>query len=44
MISQDGQLKMLNGYMEFYLDPATAELYLSLRGELEDLIQTKVSE
>ncbi|KAK6132067.1 hypothetical protein DH2020_034188 [Rehmannia glutinosa] len=39
----DGHLKMLGGYLEFYMDPAIAELYQSLRRELDELIQTKVS-
>lgn len=34
---------MLGGYLEFYMDPAIAELYQSLRRELDELIQTKVS-
>ncbi|KAK6134232.1 hypothetical protein DH2020_032037 [Rehmannia glutinosa] len=38
----DGHLKMLGGYLEFYMDPAIAELYQSLRRELDELIQTKV--
>lgn len=44
MISQDGHLKMLGGYLEFFMDPALAEMYQSLRRELNELIQTKVSE
>ncbi|XP_051122066.1 DExH-box ATP-dependent RNA helicase DExH5, mitochondrial-like isoform X2 [Andrographis paniculata] len=38
----DGQLKMLNGYLEFYMDPLIADLYQSLRRELDNLIQTKL--
>ncbi|KAK6134271.1 hypothetical protein DH2020_031985 [Rehmannia glutinosa] len=38
----DGHLKMLGGYLEFYMDSAIAELYQSLRRELDELIQTKV--
>lgn len=41
---QDGHLKMLGGYLEFFMDPALAEIYRSLKLELDDLIQTKVSE
>lgn len=37
-------MKMLDGYLEFFMDSATAELYQSLRRELEELINTKVSE
>lgn len=44
MISQDGHLKMLGGYLEFFMDPAIADMYQSLRKELDELIQTKVSE
>lgn len=44
MNSQDGHLKMLGGYLEFFMDPALAEMYQSLRRELDELIQTKVSE
>ncbi|KAF7131696.1 hypothetical protein RHSIM_Rhsim09G0102100 [Rhododendron simsii] len=38
----DGHLKMLGGYLEFFMKPATAEMYQSLRKELEELIQTKL--
>ncbi|KAL6539019.1 hypothetical protein OROMI_025345 [Orobanche minor] len=38
----DGHLKMLGGYLEFYMDPSIAELYQSLKGELDELIQTKL--
>ncbi|PIN04974.1 ATP-dependent RNA helicase A [Handroanthus impetiginosus] len=38
----DGHLKMLGGYLEFYMDPAAAELYQRLRRELDELIQTKL--
>lgn len=34
---------MLGGYLEFFMKPAIAELYLCLKGELDELIQTKVS-
>lgn len=40
---QDGHLKMLDGYLEFFMKPALAETYLSLKKELEELIQCKVS-
>ncbi|KAK6157628.1 hypothetical protein DH2020_011876 [Rehmannia glutinosa] len=43
LLYSDGHLKMLGGYLEFYMDPAIAELYQSLRRELDELIQTKVS-
>ncbi|XP_073305173.1 DExH-box ATP-dependent RNA helicase DExH5, mitochondrial-like isoform X2 [Primulina huaijiensis] len=38
----DGHLKMLDGYLEFFVDSATAELYQSLRKELDELINTKL--
>ena len=34
---------MLGGYLEFFMKPALAETYLSLKRELEELIQEKVS-
>lgn len=38
----DGHLKMLGGYLEFFMKPAIAEMYQSLRKELEELIQNKL--
>ncbi|XP_057988227.1 DExH-box ATP-dependent RNA helicase DExH5, mitochondrial isoform X3 [Hevea brasiliensis] len=38
----DGHLKMLGGYLEFFMKPAIAEMYQSLRRELDELIQTKL--
>ncbi|GMP59059.1 hypothetical protein CsSME_00022494 [Camellia sinensis var. sinensis] len=38
----DGHLKMLGGYLEFFMKPALAEMYQSLRRELDDLIQNKL--
>ncbi|XP_022862842.1 DExH-box ATP-dependent RNA helicase DExH5, mitochondrial-like isoform X2 [Olea europaea var. sylvestris] len=38
----DGHLKMLGGCLEFYMEPATAELYQSLKRELDEFIQTKL--
>ncbi|XP_059649653.1 DExH-box ATP-dependent RNA helicase DExH5, mitochondrial-like [Cornus florida] len=38
----DGHLKMLGGYLEFFMKPATAEMYQTLRRELDELIQTKL--
>ena len=35
---------MLGGYLEFFMKPAIAEMYQSLRRELDELIQNKVSE
>lgn len=34
---------MLGGYLEFFMQPAIAEKYLSLRREFDELIQNKVS-
>lgn len=34
---------MLGGYLEFFMKPAIAEMYQCLKGELDELIQTKVS-
>ncbi|XVF84733.1 hypothetical protein PTKIN_Ptkin17bG0061900 [Pterospermum kingtungense] len=38
----DGHLKMLGGYLEFFMQPAIAETYLSLRREFDELIQNKL--
>ncbi|KAJ7970316.1 putative ATP-dependent RNA helicase [Quillaja saponaria] len=38
----DGHMKMLGGYLEFFMKPALAETYLSLKRELEELIQKKL--
>ncbi|GAV81993.1 LOW QUALITY PROTEIN: dsrm domain-containing protein/DEAD domain-containing protein/Helicase_C domain-containing protein/HA2 domain-containing protein/OB_NTP_bind domain-containing protein [Cephalotus follicularis] len=38
----DGHLKMLGGYLEFFMEPAVAEMYQSLRRELDELIQIKL--
>lgn len=35
---------MLGGYLEFFMSSATAEMFQTLRRELDELIQTKVSE
>lgn len=34
---------MLGGYLEFFMKPTLAETYLSLKRELDELIQNKVS-
>lgn len=34
---------MLGGYLEFFMNPSIADMYLSLREELDELIQNKVS-
>lgn len=38
----NGHLKMLGGYLEFFMQPAVAEMYQSLRRELEELFQCKL--
>ncbi|KAL6963083.1 RNA helicase [Sarracenia purpurea var. burkii] len=38
----DGHLKMLGGYLEFFMKPALADTYLRLKKELEELIQGKL--
>ncbi|XP_059643841.1 DExH-box ATP-dependent RNA helicase DExH3-like [Cornus florida] len=38
----DGHLKMLGGYLEFFMNPALAGTYISLKRELEELIQKKL--
>ncbi|KAI7981891.1 DExH-box ATP-dependent RNA helicase DExH3 [Camellia lanceoleosa] len=38
---QDGHLKMLGGYLEFFMKPSLADTYLRLKNELEELIQMK---
>lgn len=39
---QDNHLKMLGGYLEFFMEPDVADMYLSIRRELDDFIQSKV--
>ncbi|XP_030455416.2 DExH-box ATP-dependent RNA helicase DExH3 [Syzygium oleosum] len=38
----DGHLKMLGGYLEFFMESSLAETYLSLKRELGELIQNKL--
>ncbi|KAK2981983.1 hypothetical protein RJ640_007575 [Escallonia rubra] len=38
----EGHVKMLGGYLEFFMKPSIAALYQSLRRELEELIQIKL--
>ncbi|KAF5190935.1 Dexh-box atp-dependent rna helicase dexh3 [Thalictrum thalictroides] len=38
----DGHLKMLGGYLEFFMKPSLAETYMNLKRELEQLIQSKL--
>jgi ATP-dependent RNA helicase DHX36 len=41
--SMAGHLKMLDGYIDFFMDPSLSECYLQLKEELDKLIQQKVS-
>ncbi|KAI3979355.1 hypothetical protein MKX01_036399 [Papaver californicum] len=38
----DGHLKMLGGYLEFFMKPALVETYLILKRELDELIHNKL--
>ncbi|GAB2228600.1 hypothetical protein Droror1_Dr00022720 [Drosera rotundifolia] len=38
-----GHLKMMGGYLEFFMKPAAAEMYINLKKELDDFIQFKLS-
>lgn len=38
----DGHLKMLGGYLEFFMKPGLAGTYLALKRELDELIQRKL--
>lgn len=37
-----GHLRMLDGYLEFFMEPELAEIYLKLKEELDELIQKKL--
>ncbi|CAI8607078.1 unnamed protein product [Vicia faba] len=41
---QAGHLKMLDGYVDFFLDPNLADCYLKLKEELDKLIQKKLED
>ncbi|GKU91472.1 hypothetical protein SLEP1_g5339 [Rubroshorea leprosula] len=41
---QAGHLKMLQGYIDFFMDASLAECYLKLREELDNLIQRKLED
>ncbi|KAH9610799.1 hypothetical protein KSS87_023690 [Heliosperma pusillum] len=41
---QPGHLKMLNGYVDFFMDPNMAECYCKLKEELDKLLQTKLED
>lgn len=38
----DNHLKMLGGYLEFFMEPTVADMYQSIRRELDDFIQSKL--
>ncbi|CAI9298639.1 unnamed protein product [Lactuca saligna] len=38
----DGHLKMLGGYLEFFMEPSLAKLYHNLRKDLDELFQYKL--
>lgn len=38
----DGHLKMLGGYLDFFMKPAVAVMYQTLKKELDELIQSKL--
>ncbi|CAI9286803.1 unnamed protein product [Lactuca saligna] len=38
----DGHLKMLGGYLEFFMEPSLAELYHNLRKDLNELFKYKL--
>ncbi|KAH6756762.1 RNA helicase family protein [Perilla frutescens var. hirtella] len=39
----DGHMKMLGGYMEFFMTPELATMYLTVKRELDELVQKKLS-
>ncbi|XP_066368016.1 DExH-box ATP-dependent RNA helicase DExH3-like isoform X2 [Miscanthus floridulus] len=39
-----GHLKMLDGYIDFFMDPSLSECYLQLKEELDKLIQKKLED
>ncbi|KAI3448724.1 hypothetical protein Pfo_005389 [Paulownia fortunei] len=39
-----GNLKMLEGYIDFFMDPSLAECYVKLKEELEKLLQKKLQQ
>uniref|UniRef100_A0A6N2LUS7 RNA helicase n=1 Tax=Salix viminalis TaxID=40686 RepID=A0A6N2LUS7_SALVM len=43
LLYSDGHLKMLGGYLDFFMKPTLGDMYLSLKRELEELIQNKVT-
>ncbi|KAK1374158.1 RNA helicase [Heracleum sosnowskyi] len=41
---QAGHLKMLEGYIDFFMDPSMAECYVKLKQELDNLLQKKLKD
>lgn len=41
---QAGHLKMLDGYVDFFMDPSLAECYLKLKEELNKILQRKLKD
>ncbi|XP_061990007.1 DExH-box ATP-dependent RNA helicase DExH3 isoform X2 [Rosa rugosa] len=41
---QAGHLKMLDGYIDFFMDPSLMDCYLKLKEELNELIQKKLQD
>ncbi|XAR54513.1 RNA helicase [Bertholletia excelsa] len=39
-----GHLKMLQGYIDFFMDPSLAESYMNLKHELDKLVQKKLED
>ncbi|XP_020082069.1 DExH-box ATP-dependent RNA helicase DExH5, mitochondrial-like [Ananas comosus] len=39
-----GHLKMLGGYIDFFMDPSLAECYLNLKEEVDKLVQKKLQD
>nr|GMD43818.1 DExH-box ATP-dependent RNA helicase DExH3 [Ipomoea batatas] len=39
-----GHLKMLDGYLEFFMDPSLAECYMNLKEQLDELVQKKLED
>ncbi|EXB30259.1 putative ATP-dependent RNA helicase DHX36 [Morus notabilis] len=39
---EDGHLKMLDGYLDFFMEPNLADTYVFLKEELDELIQKKL--
>ncbi|KAK9052239.1 hypothetical protein SSX86_028867 [Deinandra increscens subsp. villosa] len=40
--AQEGHMKMLGGYLEFFMEPAVAIMYQTIKRELDELIQSKL--